>query len=217
MSYAFSGNHRLDVAYTGKWDKSDSDNRTTGSSMSETHSDSHVYLHNIDLNYALPFGLNISGSYTRYRTPRQQVLNGTMTTSADTSVVERDLTGSSRQTIDKWMFAADQNHSLEHGWGLSYGVKAQYSSNNSNQTTLDNEGNILPEATGSVDINERIWNVYAGFSKQVTQSLSLEASVAAEHYNSPLWNEWKVYPSLNALWRVNDNNTLNLSFSSDSE
>lgn len=63
MSYAFSGNHRLDAAYTGKWDKSDSDNRTTGSSMSETHSDSHVYLHNIDLNYALPFGLNISGSY----------------------------------------------------------------------------------------------------------------------------------------------------------
>ncbi len=217
MSYAFSGNHRLDVAYTGKWDKSDASNHTTGSSTSKTHSDSHEYLHNVDLNYALPFGLNISGSYTRYRMPRQQELDGTMITTADSLAAERNLTSSSRQTIDKWMFAADQNHSFGHGWGLSYGVKAQYSSNNSYQTTLDREGNILPEATSSVDINERIWNVYAGFSKQITRSLSLEASVAAEQYHSPLWNEWKVYPSLNALWRVDDSNTLNLSFSSNSE
>lgn len=69
MNYAFSKNHRLEVAYTGKWDKSCSNSNTAGSSESGMHNDSHEYLHNVDVNYSLPFGLNINGSYTNYRTP----------------------------------------------------------------------------------------------------------------------------------------------------
>ena len=130
---------------------------------------------------------------------------------------ERNLTSGSEQTINKWVFTADQTHSLEHGWGLSYGVKGQFASNKSYQTTIDKDGNVLPDGTSSVDINERIWNIYAGFSKQVNKVVSVEASVAAEQYHSPVWDKWRVYPTLNALWNVNDNHLLNLSFSSDSE
>ena len=75
----------------------------------------------------------------------------------------------------------------------------------------------MPNGTSSVDINERIWNMYAGFSKQINKAVSVEASVAAEQYHSPVWDKWRVYPTLNALWNVNDNHLLNLSFSSDSE
>ena len=60
MNYTFSKNHRLDVAYTGQWDKTNSNSRTTGSSISGMHRDSHEYLHNVDVNYALPFGLTLS-------------------------------------------------------------------------------------------------------------------------------------------------------------
>ena len=216
MNYAFSKNHRLDVAYTGQWDKTSSNSRTTGSSISGMHRDSHEYLHNVDVNYALPFGLTLSGSYTYYRTPQQQALDGTITTE-NKNETERNLTSGSEQTINKWMFTADQTHSLAHGWGLSYGVKGQFTSNKSYQTTIDKDGTILPDGTSSVDNNERIWNVYAGFSKQINKALSLEASVAAEQYHSPIWDKWRVYPTLNALWNVNDNNLLNLSFSSNSE
>lgn len=216
MNYAFSKNHRLDVAYTGQWDKTNSNSRTTGSSISGMHSDSHEYLHNVDVNYALPFGLTLSGSYTYYRTPQQQALDGTITTE-NKNETERNLTSGSEQTINKWMFTADQTHSLAHGWGLSYGVKGQFTSNKSYQTTIDKDGTILPDGTSSVDNNERIWNIYAGFSKQINKSISLEASVAAEQYHSPIWNKWRVYPTLNALWNVNDNHLLNLSFSSNSE
>ena len=76
MNYTFSKNNRLDVAYTGQWDKTNSNSRTTGSSISGMHRDSHEYLHNVDVNYALPFGLTLSGSYTYYRTPQQQALDG---------------------------------------------------------------------------------------------------------------------------------------------
>ena len=216
MNYAFGKNHRLDVAYTGRWNKTNSNSRTTGSSISGMHRDSHEYLHNVDVNYALPFGLTLSGSYTYYRTPQQQALDGTITTE-NKNETERNLTSGSEQTINKWMFTADQTHSLAHGWGLSYGVKGQFTSNKSYQTTIDKDGTILPDGTSSVDNNERIWNIYAGFSKQINKAISVEASVAAEQYHSPIWDEWRVYPTLNALWNVNDNHLLNLSFSSNSE
>ena len=216
MNYAFSKNHRLDVAYTGQWDKTCSNSRTTGSSISGMHHDSHEYLHNVDVNYSLPFGLSLNSSYTYYRTPQQQVLDGTMTTE-NKNETERNLTSGNEQTINKWMFTADQTHSLSHGWGLSYGVKGQFTSNKSYQTTIDKDGSVLPDGTSSVDLNERIWNIYAGFSKQINKAVSLEASVAAEQYHSPIWDKWRVYPTLNALWNVNDNHLLNLSFSSNSE
>ena len=216
MNYAFGKNHRLDVAYTGQWDKTCSNSRTTGSSISGMHHDSHEYLHNVDVNYSLPFGLSLNGSYTYYRTPQQQVLDGTMTTE-NKNETERNLTSGNEQTINKWMFTADQTHSLAHGWGLSYGVKGQFTSNKSYQTTIDKDGTIQPNGTSSVDNNERIWNIYAGFSKQINKAISVEASVAAEQYHSPIWDKWRVYPTLNALWNVNDNHLLNLSFSSNSE
>ena len=217
MNYAFSKNHRLDVAYTGHWDKRCSNSNATGSSISGMHHDSHEYLHNVDVNYSLPFGLTLNGSYTYYRTPQQQALDGTMHTDESMSETERNLTSGSEQTINKWMFTADQTHLLAHGWGLSYGVKGQFTSNKSYQTTIDKDGSVLPDGTSSVDLNERIWNLYAGFSKQINKALSLEASVAAEQYHSPIWDKWRVYPTLNALWNVNDNHLLNLSFSSNSE
>lgn len=217
MNYAFCKNHRLDVAYTGHWDKRCSNSNTTGSSISGMHHDSHEYLHNVDVNYSLPFGLTLNGSYTYYRTPQQQALDGTMHTDESMSETERNLTSGSEQTINKWMFTADQTHLLAHGWGLSYGVKGQFTSNKSYQTTIDKDGSVLPDGTSSVDLNERIWNLYAGFSKQINKALSLEASVAAEQYHSPIWDKWRVYPTLNALWNVNDNHLLNLSFSSNSE
>ena len=216
MNYTFSKNNRLDVAYTGQWDKTNSNSRTTGSSISGMHRDSHEYLHNVDVNYALPFGLTLSGSYTYYRTPQQQALDGTIT-AENKNETERNLTSGSEQTINKWMFTADQTHSLAHGWGLSYGVKGQFTSNKSYQTTIDKDGSVLPDGTSSVDLNERIWNIYAGFSKQINKAISLEASVAAEQYHSPIWDKWRVYPTLNALWNINDNHLLNLSFSSNSE
>lgn len=211
LSYAFDKSHQLEVAYTGKYSVGNTVSRSYGTGASDQHTDNSVYLHNVDINYALPIGLQLSGSYTYYRTPKQQRLDGTIYDET------RNLTSLSRQTIDKWMFSADQGHTLHHGWGLSYGVRAQFSRNNSFQTTVGQNGEILPDATNSVDVFERIWNVYAGFSKQVSSTLSLEASLAAEQYHSPIWNDWRLYPTLNALWKVSPGHVLNLSFNSGSE
>ncbi len=209
MDYMFAKQHQLSVAYTGSWKSYDSNNRTTGDSRSAQHSDGHTYLHNVDADYTLPFGLRLSASYLRYEHTKDQTLDGSIFQN------DRNLVAKSNQTIDKWLFAADQTHELKNGWGLSYGAKAQFATNNSHQTTTDNNGAELPEATSAVDIDERIVNGYVGFSKQWSKTLSMDASLTVENFHTPQWNEWRVYPSMNLLWIANNDNLFNLSFSSD--
>ena len=211
LDYAIADNHRLSLAYTGRWNSTRSTNTTTGTAQSTQHSRQHTYLHNVDASYAAPFGLQLGASYTNYQEPRTQSLEGELYD------ISRDLSVDSRQKVSKWLFTADQTHSLPKGWELSYGGKAQFSTNNSYQTTLDANQQPMPDATSHVNYDERIMNTYVGLSKQIGQSLSFEASVTAEQYHATQWDEWRIYPQFNAMWNINAKNMLNLSFSSEAQ
>ena len=209
MDYAISEKHNLSLAYTGQWNSTRSTNTTTGTAQSIQNSRQHTYLHNVDANYSAPYGLQLGASYTNYQEPRTQNLDGQL------NEMSRNLYVDSRQKVSKWLFTADQTHSLPKGWELNYGGKAQFTNNNSYQTTFNADHQPLPDATSYVDYNERILNAYAGFSKQIGQSLSLDASLTAEQYHATKWNEWRIYPQFNAMWNINEKNMLNLSFSSE--
>ena len=209
LDYTISDNHQLSLAYTGQWNSTRSTNTTTGTAQSTQNSRQHTYLHNVDASYDVPFGLQLGVSYTNYQEPRTQRLEGKL------NDISRDLDVDSRQKVSKWLFTADQTHALPKGWELNYGGKAQFTINNSYQTTLDASGMPLPDATSHVDYDERILNAYVGMSKQIGQSLSLEASVTAEQYHATKWNEWRIYPQFNAMWNINEKNMLTLSFSSE--
>ena len=209
MDYAISEKHNLSLAYTGQWNSTRSTNTTTGTAQSIQNSRQHTYLHNVDANYSAPFGLQIGASYTNYQEPSTQNLDGQL------NEMSRNLYVDSRQEVSKWLFTADQTHSLPKGWELNYGGKAQFTNNNSYQTTFNADHQPLPDATSYVDYNERILNAYAGFSKQIGQSLSLDASLTVEQYHATKWNEWRIYPQFNAMWNINEKNMLNLSFSSE--
>ena len=209
MDYAIADNHRLSLAYTGQWNSTRSTNTTTGTAQSVQKSRQHDYLHNVDASYTTPFGLQLAASYTNYQQPRTQILDGTMYDQTHNLYVD------SRQKVSKWLFTADQAHSFSHHWELTYGAKAQFTNNNSYQTTLDEQRQPIADATSHVDYNERILNAYAGFSKQIGESLSVDASLTAEQYHATKWNEWRLYPQFNAMWNINAKNMLNLSFSSE--
>ena len=209
MDYAIADNHRLSLAYTGQWNSTRSTNTTTGTAQSVQKSRQHDYLHNVDASYTTPFGLQLTASYTNYQQPRTQNLDGTMYDQT------RNLYVDSRQKVGKWLFTADQTHPLPHDWELTYGAKVQFTNNNSYQTTLDEQRQPIADATSYVDYNERILNAYAGFSKQIGQALSFDASLTAEQYHATKWNEWRIYPQFNAMWNIDEKNMLNLSFSSE--
>ena len=209
MDYAIADDHNLSLAYTGQWNSTLSTNTTTGTAQSTQHSRQHTYLHNVDASYTAPFGLQLGVSYTNFQEPRTQNLDGELYD------VSRNLYVDSRQKVNKWLFTADQTHSLPKGWELSYGGKAQFTNNNSYQTTLDAKQLPVPDASSHVDYDERILNAYAGLSKQIGKSLNLEASLTAEQYHATKWNEWRFYPQFNAMWNINAKNMLNLAFSSE--
>lgn len=211
FDYQFAKNHSLNLAYTGAWRYDKSDNSTTGNSISQQSSKEHEYLHNVDLYYSLPFGLQVSASYTSYEAPKSQLLDGSL------NETERNLQANSNQKINKWLIAADQIHSIQNGWELSYGAKAQFTNNNSFQTTQNSDGETLPEATSNVNIDERIIDAYFGFNKQFGKDIAIDASVTVENFHTPMWNEWRVYPTVNAIWDINEHHLLNLSFSSNAE
>lgn len=211
LDYQFSESHVLSLAYTGQWSSTLSHNTTTGKSQSSQFGKEHIYLHNVDFSYELPFHLQLAASYTHYENPQNQHLGGSI---LDT---EKNLMAESDQKIDKWIVTADQSHSLQNKWQLSYGAKMQFTKHKSYQTTQTSHGETLPEATSSVDIKENIANGYLGFSKQFSPAFSMDASVTVENYHSPQWDEWRVYPALDATWNVNEQNMLNLSFDSDAK
>lgn len=209
IDYAFAEDHRLSLAYTGEWMSDDATNTSKGVENSVQKSHHRQYLHNVDANYTTPFGMQLGMSYTNYQNPQTQQLDGRMFDEV------RCLSVDSRQRIGKWLFTADKTHDLKRGWQLNYGAKAQFTSNESYQTTVDNDNQILPDATSHVDYDEHILNGYVGFSKQFSPSLSMETSIAAEQYHAQKWNDWCIYPMFSLLWNVNKENLLNLSFDSD--
>lgn len=211
LDYAISEDSKLSVNYNSEWESDDDKYVSVGSCASVLDSKLHYYIHNADINYSLPFGLDLSLSYFGYQNPRSQQLDG------EAYQTHRDLITDSKQNINKWLFSADQVHEFNNDWELSYGMMMQFTDNRSYQTTTNLYGTPLPDATSSVDYLERIYSPYVGISKQFGKKLSLDASVTVENYNSLRWNEWRVYPSFNAMWNINKDNMLNLSFNSNAK
>ena len=200
IGYAFSKTHNLNVDYTGKWYSEDALNITHGLEESTQKTSIRNYVHNIDASYLTPFVLQISASYTYYRDPRNQHMTGTIYD------FDRHKLTTNIQRINKWLFCANQTHTLRKGWELNYGAEIQLT---------DNKGRQKTQSLGSgLDDLERILDFYAGVSKKISSSLSIDASFGAENYHTGWFGKWYWYPAMNAQWVVNKNNVLNLSFSS---
>lgn len=211
MDYAISEDSKLSLAYNGEWESNEDRYISTGSCSSTLNSNIHYHIHNVDINYSLPFGLDLSVSYLNYQNPRSQFLD------SEAYKTHRDLTTRSKQNISKWMLSADQVHELGSDYELSYGVMMQFADNRSYQITNDLQGNPLDDATSSADYLERIYSPYVGISRQFGKNLSIDASVTVENYNSIKWNEWRIYPSFNAMWNINKDNMLSFSFNSNAD
>lgn len=200
LDYAFSKTHNLNVAYTGKWLKENVLSITKGVDESTQKMNIRNYVHNVDASYLTPFGLQISASYTYYRDPRNQHMNGKIYD------IDHRHFATYNQRISKWLFCANQTHSFRKGWELNYGAEFQLTNNRDLQ--------IMGNAKRNLDDLERILDFYAGFSKKISTSLSIDASFGAEHYHTASLDKWHWYPTMNAQWGVNKNNVLNFSFSS---
>ncbi|HIW44805.1 MAG TPA: outer membrane beta-barrel family protein [Candidatus Prevotella stercoripullorum] len=224
VGYDFSDKHRLSLSYYGSYANTDSRQRISGTITGKNDLDSKPWLHDVSLDYKLPFGLNVGAEYTYYNSPQTQRLSSVLTDRELNYVVNNC------QRLDIWRVYAKQEHTLNGGWGLNYGASYMRSTDNSrqdyNQQTsgqgTSRRGN-MPDANLLVDLSarnssakkrENTVNLYAGFSKNFGNKVIIDASLAAEYYNSTAWNEWNFLPTLNLTYLPAEGHVLQLGVSS---
>ena len=204
--YRFSENHSLDFVYNGSYDTSHYNQYTTGTQTATTLGNQEAWLHDGRLDYQAPFGLKAGAEFTWYHAPGSQRLVSEM------DGTSMDFYTEDAQRINAWKFYVSQEHQLKHSWGLNYGAVYSTSVDNSYQRYSGNEG--LPSDMDSRR-REQTLNVYAGFSKSFGEDLSVDFSLAAERYRTPVWDEWSWYPNLTATYKPSASHIVQLSFSSD--
>lgn len=213
-NYNIVDNHQLSFVYNGKYSTYHNRINVTGSQISETKSNSTNRLHNGRFDYLTPFGLKAGAELTYYRSPSDQLLHSRLQDR------QLDFLTEDCQQINRWKFFLAQEHALKNGWGLNYGGVYTTSIDNSYQYYFDPETG--EELSGSDALSnmksrrsEQTLNIYAGFNKSFGNKLSLDASLAVEHYKSPVWNRWDWYPTINLTYVPGSGHVWQLSLSSD--
>ena len=230
--YGFSDNHRLSLTYYGNYATTDNRQHITGAITGRNDLDSKPWLHDVMLDYKMPSGTNIGAEYTYYNSPQTQRLSSVLTDRELNYLVDN------RQRLDIWRVYAKQEHTLAGGWGLNYGASYIRSTDNSRQEYEELTSRQVTSRQGDVPVSsssgnnanplvdlstrnlstkkiENTVNLYAGFSKNFNNKLIIDASLAAEYYNSTAWNEWNWLPTLNVTYLPAEGHVLQLSVGSD--
>lgn len=206
--YDFSDNHRLSLSYYGNYATTDSRQRMSGLITGKNDLDSKPWLHDVSLDYKMPTGTNVGAEYTYYNSPQTQKLNSVL---ADR---ELNYVVNNRQRLDIWRIYARQEHKLNGGWGLNYGASYIRSTDNSSQAydeSTSGQGGL--PVSQNTRKRENTVNMYAGFSKNFGNKVIIDASLAAEYYNSTAWNEWNWLPTLNLTYLPAEGHVLQLGVS----
>lgn len=212
FDYAFAKNHTLSIVYTGQYTHDRYNTVMEGNISADNCLLSHGWLHNLRLDYQLPFGLKVGTELTYYKKPERQWLNSSLPTGTMQYVVN------DRQKVNRYKFFLSQEHGLGSDWGINYGATYTTSINHSGQQYDEMQSTTGSEPDNSV-IRQRedYMNVYFGANKSFGSKLSAEASLAAEYYHSPAWHQWTVYPTFTLTWLPADTHVFQLGLSTDRE
>lgn len=227
--YNIAKEHQLSFVYNGNYQTYHSRMNINGSQRSTTLSNSTGWLHNGRLDYRTPFGLQAGVELTYYRSPSDQLLNSRLLDSDELNFFTQDC-----QRINRWKMFLAQEHNLNKGWALNYGIVYTTSTDNSYQYYYDPETGeqlgsgdtassaVSENSTGNLSNmksrkREETLNVYTGFSKSFGNKLSLDASLAIERYKTPVWNQWDWYPTINLNYMPAPGHILQLALSSDKD
>ena len=119
--------HRLSLTYYATLTTSHNNNISSGSQTSTTHIDRSKTLHDLRLDYQLPFGLTATAELTDYNSPTSETLRSDLLGSV------LNLATDSRQHITRYRLHLDQQHNLPHSWTLNYGAYFTHSHDRSRQ------------------------------------------------------------------------------------
>ena len=207
--------NELNIVYTSqiqaKGDSYTSSQGTYSHADNTKKPDSPIQMHNIALNYTSGFGLSTGVDYTFYKNHTTQNYQEKMVGKEDA------FDSKSKQDINKIAFYADQTNSLGKDWSLNYGTKFSYASDKSSQVYHSITGADLSASNSNSKIDEYVYDVYAGVSKDITEKLSLSTSITGEYYQHKEVDYYSVFPMLEMTYASTPSSIFQLSISSDKE
>ena len=158
---------------------------TLGDFTNENKMLSPINYHNIALRYETPFGMSVSGDYTRYSENRSQTLF------KDTDFL---LDSDCRQRINRYHVYLDQEHNIGK-WTLNYGAEYQRSEDHSSQTYGSSDNHDFDDS-----LNEDVAGLYLGTQRSFDRGLSFNVSAKGEYYHSKYQHNWNFIPQFGATY-----------------
>lgn len=230
-TYKINDNQTLLLAYTGNY-TNDHGNKTSETYYSSiknlvteldtTDDKSSEYLHNVKLDYTLNDNLNIGLDYTNFNGPSTQNYNNHI--DGETTL----FSAKSNQSVNKYMGYFNHSISVKKIVNLNYGLNYTYT-NNSNyyHYYAFNNGDYTLENDQSSDnkFNEAATSAFIGLNKAFSQFFTVDFTLKGENdkmakdtanSSKTLWNEFKIFPSLNVTYIMDTimNHILQLSMES---
>ena len=209
--FDFAQNHQLSISYSGNHKRQDHHTEMSGLQTSSMTNHIKDILHNAHLDYTLPIGLNLGADFTYYEDNIEQDLTSTLLGN------NLDFVSTSQQRINRSKFFAREEHKLGNKAMVNYGMVYTHIIDHSHQEyvpTGNTSAEQLPSPLSSRR-TENILNIYGGGSVNLSDILSAELSLAAEHSKTALWNEWDFYPTLSATYMPQSGRMWQLSFTTD--
>lgn len=211
----FSEKDKLSLVYTGQIKPGgrivEASKGTFSDFQNKKTMDSPVQMHNVSLSYSSHFGLNTGVDYTFYKNHSTQNYNEYQAGKEDAFVAQ------SKQNINKIALYADQSHSLGRDWTLDYGTKFSYASDKSSQIYSSLMDKDLSASNTDSNLDEYTYELYAGFSKEFSEKLSLKVHLTGEYYKHKDKDYWSAYPELELTYVIDPSNIIQYGISSDKQ
>lgn len=205
--------NKISLAYTAEiqqWTHAFNASKGTYSdSENKKESDKPVQMHNIALNYTSGFGLSTGIDFTSYKNHTTQHYRERMEGKEDA------FDARSKQDIRRLTFYADQSHPVGKGWSVTYGAKFSFASDKSSQIYHSLAGRDWSGSDSDSQLNEYVYDLYAGFSKSFSDNLSLSASLTGEYYKHKEVDYRSLFPMMEITYTASPTSVFQLSVSSD--
>lgn len=205
--------NKISAAYTSEiqqWTHPFTSSKGTYSdSENRKKSDKPIQMHNLALGYTSGFGLSTGIDFTSYTNHTTQYYQ------EKKSGQEDAFNAKSQQTIRRFSAYADQNHKLGKDWILSYGTKFSFASDKSSQVYNSLHQHDWSGSDSYSELDEYVYDLYAGFSKSFSDILSVNASFTGEYYKHKKIDYWSLFPMMEITYTAHPNHIFQLSVSSD--
>ena len=211
--YSLNDKSTIDMTYTTlvtpNIDNNEASNGSLSNSISHMEESSPQQLHNISLDYSSGQSFKAGIEYTYFKDRKIQHFQEIM------SGKETEFTANSAQGINRYRVFTDKSHALPKDWKLNYGAQYMYAVDKSSQTYHSKVNENISASNMDSRQKEYTTNAYLGFEKSIGEKLSITAAITPEYYKLGNYDEWTIFPSLEATYVISPSHIMQLSFSSD--